>query len=188
MEFLSDRVSLHRKDGVTSVVISPRLSRGREALLLAWVLAWTVCGSYVIYELFRMPRGQERSFTLGFLAFWTYFEIRMVRVLLWRTKGFEKWRLKDGTLTIKDEILGFGRANDYFMENIRKLGLIDLDRTSWKWQMNESFWVMGGERLGFEHMGRKVVFGKGLTDVEAARVVKVLQDSLKHARKQASAQ
>jgi hypothetical protein len=188
MEFLSGRVSLHRKDGVTSVVISPRLSRGREALLMAWVLAWTVCGIYVIYELFRMSSGPERSFTLGFLAFWTYFEIRMARVLLWRTKGFEKWRLKEGTLTIKDEILGFGRANDYFVENIRKLGLIDLDRTSWKWQMNESFWVMGGERLGFEHMGRKVVFGKGLTDEEAKRVLMALQDAFKKARKLAAAQ
>jgi hypothetical protein len=188
MEFLSERISAQRKDGVLSVVISPRLSRGREALLLAWVLAWTLCGLYVAYELFRMPAGEQRSFVLAFMAFWTYFEIRMVRVVLWRTKGFEKWRIKEGVITIKDEILGYGKANDFFVENIRKLGLIDMDRTSWKWQMNESFWVMGGERLGFEHMGRKVVFGKGLTDEEAKRVLLTLQDALKKARKQAAAQ
>ena len=188
MEFLSERVSVDRRDGVTSTVISPRLSRGNEALLLAWVLAWTCCGAYVIYALFRMPSGQERSFTLAFMAFWTYFEVRMVRVLLWRTKGFEKWRLKDGTLTIKDEILGYGRANDYFVENIRKLGLIDMDRTSWKWQLNDSFWVMGGERLGFEHLGKKIVFGKGLTDAEAKQVLVTLQEALKKARNQAVAQ
>ncbi len=188
MEFLSERVSLDKREGVTSVVISPRLSRGNEALLLAWVLAWTCCGAYVIYALFQMAPGQERSFTLAFMAFWTYFEVRMVRVLLWRTKGFEKWRLKDGTLTIKDEILGYGRANDYFVENIQKLGLIDMDRTSWKWQLNDSFWLMGGERLGFEHLGKKIVFGKGLTDEEAKRVLVTLQEALKKARKQAVAQ
>ena len=188
MEFLSERVSVDRRDGVTSTVISPRLSRGNEALLLAWVLAWTCCGAYVIYALFRMPSGQERSFTLAFMAFWTYFEVRMVRVLLWRTKGFEKWRLKDGTLTIKDEILVYGRANDYFVENIRKLGLIDMDRTSWKWQLNDSFWVMGGERLGFEHLGKKIVFGKGLTDAEAKQVLVTLQEALKKVRKQGAAQ
>jgi len=188
MEFLSERVSVDRRDGVTSTVISPRLSRGNEALLLAWVIAWTLCGFYVLYELFRMPSGQQRSFTLAFMAFWTYFEIRMVRVLLWRTKGFEKWRLKEGTLTIKDEILGYGRANDYFAENIQKLGLIDMDRTSWKWQLNDSFWVMGGERLGFEHLGKKIVFGKGLTDAEATRVLVTLQEALKKARKQAASQ
>ncbi|MCC7502560.1 MAG: hypothetical protein IT229_08535 [Flavobacteriales bacterium] len=188
MEFLSERVSLDKREGVTSVVISPRLSRGNEALLLAWVLAWTCCGAYVIYELFQMPSGEQRSFTLAFMAFWTYFEVRMVRVLLWRTKGFEKWRLKDGTLTIKDEILGYGRANDYFVENIQKLGLIEMDRTSWKWQLNDSFWVMGGERLGFEHLGKKIVFGKGLTDAEAKQVLGTLQEALKKARKQAAAQ
>jgi hypothetical protein len=188
MEFLSERVSVHRKDGITSVVISPRLSRGQEALLLAWVAAWTLCGLYVIYAYFNLPPGQERSFTLAFLAFWTYFEVRTVRVLLWRMKGFEKWRLKDGVLTVKDEILGYGRAHDYFVENIQRLGLLAIDRRSWKWQLNESFWVMGGERLGFEHLGKKIALGKGLTDEEAARVVKVLQDSLKQARKQVAVQ
>jgi len=69
-----------------------------------------------------------------------------------------------------------------------KLGLIDIDRTSWKWQLNDSFWVMGGERLGFEHLGKKVAFGKGLTDEEAKRVVLTLQEALKKARKQAAAQ
>lgn len=188
MEFLSERVSLDRREGVTSVVISPRLSRGNEALLLAWVLAWTICGAYVIHALFNMPAGQERSFTLAFMAFWSYFEVRMVRVLLWRTKGFEKWRLKDGTLTIKDEIMGYGRANDFFIENIQKLGPIDLDRTSWKWQLNDSFWVMGGERLGFEHLGKNIAFGKSLTDAEAKRVLVILQEALKKARKETAAQ
>lgn len=188
MEFLSDRVSVQRKEDVLSIVISPRLSRVNEALLLAWVTAWTLCGAYVVYALFQMSSGQQRSFTLAFMAFWTFFEVRMVRVLLWRMKGFEKWRLKDGTLTIKDEILGNGRASDHFVENIQKLGLIDIDRTSWKWQLNDSFWVMGGERLGFEHMGKKVAFGKGLTDEEAKQVLVTLQEALKMARKRAAAQ
>ena len=91
-------------------------------------------------------------------------------------------------LTIKDEILGYGRANDFFVENIQKLGPIDLDRTSWKWQLNDSFWVMGGERLGFEHLGKNIAFGKSLTDAEAKRVLVILQEALKKARKETAAQ
>ncbi|MBV6405050.1 MAG: hypothetical protein IT228_01435 [Flavobacteriales bacterium] len=183
MEFLSDRVSVQRKAGTTTVVISPRLPRGQQALLLAWTVAWTCCGIAVAIVGLGLPAGRERSFALAYLAFWAYFEYRLVRVLLWRLKGFEKWRVKDGVLTVKDDILGFGRATDHFVENIREPGLLAVDRRSWAWQLNGSFWVMGGERIGFEHHGRKVALGKGLTEQEAVRLVKVLKEALRQARR-----
>ncbi len=184
MKFISERVSIDRSADRFSVVISPRLSRLNQTLLVTWVLAWTFCGAYVLYEWAQLPSGDPlRQYLLAFLAFWAYFEFTVVRVLLWRLKGFEIWRIKGDRFTIKDSILGFGKANDYFIQNIQKLGLIEIDETSFKWQMNESFWVMGGERIGFEHLGKKVVFGKGLTKEEAAQILPVLQKALTEARK-----
>ncbi len=46
------------------------------------------------------------------------------------------------------------------MENIQRFGLLTIDETSWKWQVVDSFWTRGGERLGFEHLGKKVA-GQG---------------------------
>ena len=47
MEYLSERVSVERKDGRTSVVISARLSRGKETLLVTWfsglAAVWCLC-------------------------------------------------------------------------------------------------------------------------------------------------
>jgi hypothetical protein len=71
------------------------------------------------------------------------------------------------------------------VDNIQKLGLLNVDQRSWKWQLNQSGWVVGGERLGFEHLGKKIIFGKGLTDEEARRLVPILKDALKHERKAA---
>ena len=119
------------------------------------------------------------------LAFWAWFELGIGRVVLWRLKGFELWRLKEGTLTIKDSIFGYGRAHDYFVDNIQSFGAIQVDETSWKWQLNDSFWVIGGERLGFEHAGKKVAMGKGLSKEETVRVAQVMERALKSARKKA---
>lgn len=183
MEYLSERVSVDRRDDRVSVVISARVPRGKEALLVAWSLAWLLCGLYVLYERTRIPAGEPlRQFLLAFLAFWAYFLLMIGRATLWRLKGFELWRIKDGTLTIKDSLFGFGKAHHYFVDNIQKLGMLTMDRSSWKWQWNESPWVIGGERLGFEHAGRKVVFGKNLTDEEARRLVPVLKQALRAQR------
>jgi hypothetical protein len=183
MEFLSQRVSLDRSKGRLSIVISARLSRAREALLITWCLAWIACGGYVIHEMTQLGPGRERQFLFAFLAFWLYFMVRIGRVLLWRLKGFELLRVKEGTLTIKNSVFGFGRAHDYFIDNISSLTLLELDPTSWKFQLNESFWVMGGERLCFQHVGRQVIFGKGLDAGEASRVLALVKAELARVRK-----
>lgn len=186
MEFISERVSVERKADSLSVVISARLPRAKEALLIAWFLAWSVCGIFIAVEAAKLPPGQMRSFFFAFLAFGVWFAVRIGRVVLWRLKGFEIWRLKGDVLTIKDSIFGYGRANEYFVENIQRFGPIAVEETSWKWQLNDSFWVMGGERVGFEHAGKKVVVGKGLTRQEAEGAAQVLERALKASRKQAA--
>jgi hypothetical protein len=189
MEQVSERVSIDRRDGRVSVVISARLPKRKEALLVAWFLCWLLVGAAVLYERTRFPDGDPaRQYLLAFLAFWLYFTVKVGRALLWRLKGFELWRLKEGTFTIKDSLFGYGKAHPYFVENIQRLGLLNVDRSSFKVQLNESFWTIGGERLGFEHLGRKVVFGKGLDDQEAGRLLFVLQEALKKARKEVAAQ
>jgi len=183
MDHLSERVSIDRRDGRTSVVISARPPKGKEAVLVTWTVAWLLCGVYIAYERGQLPVGDPlRQYLLAFLAFWLYFLLKIGRAVLWRLRGFELWRIKDGRITIKDSLFGYGKVTDYFAENISKLGLIAIDRGSWKWQWNDSIWVVGGERLGFEHLGKKVVFGKGLTDDEARRLVPILKDALKRER------
>lgn len=184
MEYLSDRVSVDRQADRTSVVISARVGKAQERLLLAWVVAWALCGAYMIHVLLGIPKGEPlRQFILVFLAFWAYYLIKIGKAALWRMKGFELWRIKNGTLTIKDSLFGYGKATDHFVDNIQKLGLINEDAASWKWQWNQSIWVIGGERLGFEYLGRKVVFGKGLTEEEARKLIPILKDALKQERK-----
>lgn len=183
MEYLGERVSIDRSRERVSVVISARLSRGKETLLVTWFLAWLACGAYVAWEAFHMAGGRPRQFLFTFLAFWFYFAVRIGRVVLWRLKGFELVRIKDGMLTIKNSIFGYGRAREYFIENISKLTAIEIDDRSWKHQFNDSFWVMGGERLSFEHAGRTVTFGKGLSQAEVQQLLPILKADLAKARK-----
>lgn len=185
---LSERVSVDRSDGRVSVVISARTTRGKQTMLVTWALAWAACGIIVMIERGKLaPEDPTRQYMLAFLAFWAYFLVMIGRALIWRLKGFELWRIKDGSLTIKNSLLGYGKASTYFTANILKLGLITVDPTSWKWQWDQSAWVVGGERLGFEHLGKKVVFGRNLSDEEARLLVPILKHALKDERKREEA-
>lgn len=184
MERIGERVSVNRTEERTSVVISARVDGGKEAILVTWFVAWLVVGGVVVWQRSKIPESEDlRQFLLAFLAFWLYFAVKVGKAVLWRLKGVELWRIKDGTLTIKDSIFGFGKARPYFVQNIQKLGLLAIDKTSWKSQWDQSVWNIGGSRLGFEHVGKKVIFGKGLNDEEAKRLLHILNEVLKVERK-----
>lgn len=185
MEFISDRVSMERQGSGASFVISARLPNKQMSLLTLWLAVWTLCGAAFIYEASVNKAPELRMPLWVMLAFWAYFELRILRVLLWRTKGFELWRVMEGELIIKNSLYRFGKANRYFIANIQRLGLLNMDKTSWKWQMSDSFWTRGAEQLGFEYQGRKVAFGRGLTEHEAGKLVHLLSAELKRERKAA---
>lgn len=183
MEFITERVSIERRPDGMSVVISNRLPSGKFLLLAGWLVAWTFCGGVFIDEAGRNTDPALRVPFIIMIAFWAYFELRILRVVLWRTKGFELWQIRDGEFTIKDSLFGYGKANRYFVANIQRFGLLNLDETSWKWQMSDSFWTRGGERLGFEYQGKKVAFGRGLTKEESDQLVHLVGKELKRERK-----
>ncbi|HMN05375.1 MAG TPA: hypothetical protein PKD45_06580 [Flavobacteriales bacterium] len=183
MEFISDRVSIERAGEGMSVVIGNRLPKGQLYLLVGWLVAWTFCGAAFMYEAWTNTNPDLRIPLVVMIAFWAYFELRILRVVLWRTKGFELWRIQDGEITIKDSLFGYGKANRYFIANIQRFGLLNMDETSWKWQMSDSFWTRGGERLGFEYLEKKVAFGRGLTKAEADQLAHVVAKELKRERK-----
>lgn len=184
MEFISNRVSIdHPAAGGLSVVVGNRLPKGKLALLISWLAAWTFCGGVFLYMLLHGVEQDMRLPLVLMLAFWLYFELRVLRVVLWRTKGFELWRVQGGELTVKDSLFGYGKANRYFVANIQRFGLLNIDKSSWKWQMNDSFWTRGAEQLGFEYQGKKVAFGRGLTDDEAQLLAKHMAKALKQERR-----
>ena len=130
-----------------------------------WVLLWTACGAAFIHQLATMENGAPRAFMIGVCVFWLFYEVRVGRTLLWRMRGFELWRVKNGVFTIKDSIFGYGKARDWFIANISELGVLTINRSDWRFQFTDSFWTMAGERLGFKHIERRVAFGKGLLTV-----------------------
>ncbi|MBS1568279.1 MAG: hypothetical protein JST45_02445, partial [Bacteroidetes bacterium] len=156
MEFISERVSIDGRGSGTSFVISARLPKKQLVLLVLWLAVWTLCGLAFAREAAVNRTPEMRMPLWVMLAFWAYFELRILRVVLWRTKGFELWRAMEGELIIKNSLFGYGKASRYFIANIQRLGLLNMDKASWKWQMSDSFWTRGAEQLGFEYQGRKV--------------------------------
>lgn len=172
MKVIGERISIFKKENVLSVVILSTTEKMKLRLMFLWLMAWTVCGIIVFANYFRVADQNSKVFIIIYLAFWSYFEFNIIRTFMWKRTGKEKLWIKDGALHYQREINGKGKIQDFDLNVISSLELIELKPTRLSDTINQSFWIKGGERLQFQSQSKLVILGMQLTDEEAKKIMK----------------
>lgn len=182
-KFIGKRFKVTRTSQSLQIQISQKVERWQEALLMAWVVAWSFCGAVFLYEFFQAKARQaEFGFMLamGFIVvLWFFIWWRTGKVLLWRWIGNEVLTFSKGQMTIQQAYGTWGRTEVFGFENIFKLGLVKQDPTSFLAFLDDSFWIMGGERVGFNYAGTKIRIGKQLDVKEAEYLVRTIDAAMR---------
>lgn len=173
---ISERISYKKHPDFITLVISPRLEEKKQLLLSFWFFAWTFCGLVFISQLFFAKTQEFIISLIVMISFWAYYEYRIGYVWMWRRKGVELIKLEDGKMTYKRSLRSMGKAYDFYVDNIRNFGFVEIKPTSFGAVMSNSFWVIGGERLRFEYQNKEVKIGIQLSDEEADKLRRFLND------------
>ena len=122
---------------------------------------------------------KKRLFFIGLIAFWGYFEYKVVRAFLFRKYGKEKLWIKNGKLHYQREINKKGKIKEFNAELINDLEILSPNRGDFFVQVQESFWIIGGERIAFNYAAKQIRFGIQITDEEAKKILFELKKELK---------
>ncbi len=182
---ISDRIKVI-KDGNVSiqVEISQRIPRWQESLLLAWLGGWTYCGGVFIYYAVVSQATSDKIFFIISSSAFLYFFVRIVKVFLWRVMGKEKLIISSNQLTIQNAFGSWGRKEVLKLSVMQKMGLIKSDSANFFAFLEDRFWVMGGERIGFVHGSTQYRIGKQLNVRESELLLQVLDSAIRAFRKQ----
>jgi hypothetical protein len=193
-KWIGDRISTFTDKDYTSIIIYPKRERWKEALLLAWVIGFTFVGFYMIFLLLfgldtidnsalkddpnEVLRNQKIYLSV-FIAFWVYFEYKVVYGLLWLLFGKELIRIDGEKLSLKNSIFSFGKAKKYFNDNIKKIELIEQKPFSFGFDYENAFWRKGTDSLIFEYLNKTIPFGKKINEKEAKLLMRFMVDRVK---------
>lgn len=178
MKWIGDRISIVEGKETTTLVIYPEKKLWKNALLYAWFSMFTVIGILIITQFFQDYSKEIKLVLIVFMAFWSYFFVRVGRAVLWNAKGKELMKLNDQAFIIKKSIFGYGKANEFFYENIKKIRLYEPDRNSFEdYFQNVNFFV-GGERLIFEYKGKEIRFARKINDKDAKLLFQFLTKNI----------
>ena len=181
---ISDRIQVIKEgNSEVRIEIDQKIPRWQETLLVTWLAAWTYCGGvFLYYALVSKPLSDRIFFIICSSAF-LYFFVRIAKVVVWRFIGKEKISIVPNQLIIQNAFGKWGRKEVLKISLIQKLGLIKNDPANFLAFLDDSFWIMGGERGGFVHGSTKYRVGKQLSVKEAELLVQIVESSLRAFRK-----
>jgi hypothetical protein len=179
MKVIGERISIVKKDNLLSIVILATNDKKKLALLLLWLLAWSVCGVIVLYNYFQVSNEKSKLFLIVYLSFWAYFEVSILRAYLWRKFGKEKIWFQDGILFYQREMRKKGKIREFQKDLIQDLKILDVKESNFMDSLNQSFWVKGGERLEFRYQSLVVRLGMQVSHEEARILLTELNKVLK---------
>jgi len=178
-KFIGKRIRVVRGGDGIEIRISQRVQRWQEAMLLAWLTGWAFCGGVFIYYLINPAATSDRIFFLISSAVWLFFFVRILKVFLWRLGGEEIIRLVPGKLKIRNAFWNKGRTEEFPFQQIFKLGIITRSPNSFWAFLDDSFWIIGGEKVGFSVSGRRIQLGKQLSARDAELLIRVMESGMR---------
>ncbi|WP_294674811.1 hypothetical protein [uncultured Fluviicola sp.] len=152
------------------------------------IWAWLSGNIYGFDEVSRKSldvkeRQQLLIITIIFLSFWAYYFIRVGRTFLWIMYGREYIKVDKISMTIKTSIGTYGKAKEYYLENIKKVRVSVPKANSFQAAWENSPWIRGGERIEFDYLGKTIRFGRKLNPQDSKLLfqllTKRLEDQLK---------
>jgi len=172
------RISTEQKDDGILIKIKALKDESKQKNLSVWLLAWTFCGLAVAYQLILEANSDIKTALLIFMAFWAYFEFKVVKVFRWRRGGEEQFFISEEKLLYGRTIKNRGILRPYRKDLVNSVRNIDEEHNTFSRAFADSYWVIGGERLAFTVNGKIVAFGLRLSDKEAKKLTELINKHL----------
>lgn len=177
MKYIGNRISWLSSEQGLSIVILSSIDNFKKYILFFWLLAWTVCGALVFTEIFKIQDSNTKIAFIVWMAFWAYFEYKVLTAFIWRQFGKEKIKINNGNLLIKKDISGRGKTQSYQIDFIKDLRLRTTEN-SFLESLNKSYWVVAGEVLAFDYYGKEIKFGIQLPENEAKEILNIIKQKI----------
>ena len=82
-------------------------------------------------------------------------------------------------MSIKNAFGKYGKAKFFLKDNIKRMEVIKRDPTKFMQNMDQSFWIMGGDSIQFNYMRSKFVVGKQLNERDSKALAHLFDKALR---------
>lgn len=168
-----DRISIKKNDDTLEIEIKALKDNKKQQLLLVWIALFSLCGLAIFSQFFYDYDKSSKIFFAVYLAFWFFFEFKVIYAYRWRNIGKEKIIIDSKKLLLVKEIGKRGVTQIYDLEKIKNIKSFDSPDSTFTKMITTSYWNINKYSLAFTYENNIVPFG---IDLDVNQTKKVLHE------------
>jgi hypothetical protein len=177
---MSERISYTETNDELNVTIKALLDEKKQQLLLSWIVLFSICGGLLFTQIFGNYEKSTLLFFGVYMAFWLFFEFKVIYAYRWRKFGLEQIILKENQLILIKEIGKRGITQQFDLDKVKKVEKFDSGENAFFKSMNTSYWNINKYTLSFKIEDNLVPFAIDLNEEESKKLLKKIHQFLKN--------
>lgn len=176
---MDKRINITKDNGKLEVTIKAFFDEKKQQMLMIWIILFSICGLAIISQFFEDYEPSYKVFFGVYIAFWLFFEFKVIYAFRWRKYGEEKIIIEDGSIYLIKTIGKRDATQHFKIEDVKKVTMFSSDGTSFISSMNKSYWNINKYQLALQLENSVMPFAIDIDQKESKHLLKELQKFIK---------
>lgn len=173
------RISIEKTGEKLIIGIKAFSDEKKQKILLLWIVLFSLCGLAIFFQFFEDYDSATKVFFGVYIAFWLFFEFKVIYAYRWRKYGEEQIILENNELALIKTIGKRGITQKFKFDEIKKVDFFkDLNGKFIK-SMNESYWNINKYHLVLMLENTKIPFAIDITNKDAKKMISEMRNAMK---------
>ncbi len=174
-----NRINIIRKEEELEITIKAFCDEKKQNMLTIWIVLFTLCGIIIISQFFGDYDSGTKVFFAVYVAFWLFFEFKVIYAYRWRKYGEEKLMVKDGKLTLVKSIKNRGVTQILGVDEIEKIDFYKDENGKFVKSMNTSYWNINRYTLSVYTNNGFFPFAIDVDNTQAKKILHEIRSNIK---------
>ncbi len=176
---MENRIQRNKEGDKLEIVIKAYLIDKKQKMLLLWIILFSCCGIAILTQFFEDYDAGTKVFFGVYVAFWLFFEFKVIYAYRWRKYGEEKIIIENNELFLIKSIGKRGVTQRFDLNEIKKVDFYTDANGDFIKSMNTSYWNINKYQLMIQLEKTMVPFAIDIDKKEANQILNDIRSLMK---------
>jgi hypothetical protein len=172
---MDSRIKITKEENKIEVVIKAFYDDKKQKMLLLWIILFSLCGVAIVSQFFENYDAETKVFFGVYVAFWLFFEFKVIYAYRWRKYGEERIIIENNDLFLIKTMGKRGITQQYKMEEIKEIDFYKDANGGFIKSMNSSYWNINKYHLVLSLKNADIPFAIDIVNKDAKKIINELR-------------
>lgn len=173
---MDNRIQIIKENKKLEIIIKAFYDDKKQKMLLLWIVLFSLCGLIILAQFFDDYDAETKVFFGVYVAFWLFFEFKVIYAYRWRKYGVEKIKIEDNQLLLIKSIGKRGITQRFDIDELKNIDFFNSSNSGFIKSMNTSYWNINKYHLALKLEKNIIPFAIDIENKDAKKILNELRN------------